>query len=381
MAKLTGEFSEISQELIELAGSKSTTLLKSQTDKLDAEARHIERAWSGSALGYHTNVYTYDLRPPTEHDKFSVEWGLMDVYASPTSGYRRYEPEYIKQEILRRAGAIDLNAVTDFIAMANDKLAAAKSAIESILTIEANSLRDEFVKARLSELKQVRPESESAALQAIVPRGSAISRDVEAISGRRRAAPHHELFALTHSFNSARNCLLNAAKIISSLRAHMERREKMKTPHVPSPAPSSVVGKGHVFIGHGRSSQWLLLKDFLKDRLGIPYDEFNRVAVAGVTNVERLSEMLDAASFAFLVMTGEDEMAGGKTQPRMNVVHEAGLFQGRLGFGKAIVLLEDGCEDFSNIDGLGQIRFPKGNIKAAFEDIRRVLEREGLISK
>jgi hypothetical protein len=42
-------------------------------------------------------------------------------------------------------------------------------------------------------------------------------------------------------------------------------------------------------------------------------------------------------------------------------------------------LLEDGCEEFSNIQGLGQIRFPKGNIKAAFEEIRQVLEREGII--
>jgi predicted nucleotide-binding protein len=56
-----------------------------------------------------------------------------------------------------------------------------------------------------------------------------------------------------------------------------------------------------------------------------------------------------------------------------------GLFQGRLGFTKAIVLLEDGCEEFSNIEGLGQIRFPKANITSKFEEIRLVLEREGLL--
>ena len=63
----------------------------------------------------------------------------------------------------------------------------------------------------------------------------------------------------------------------------------------------------------------------------------------------------------------------------MNVIHEAGLFQGNLGFDKAILLLEEGCQEFSNIQGLGQIRFPKGNIKASFEDVRRVLEREGVL--
>jgi predicted nucleotide-binding protein len=124
---------------------------------------------------------------------------------------------------------------------------------------------------------------------------------------------------------------------------------------------------------------WRELKDFIEDRLRLPVDEFNRVPVAGVTNVARLSEMLDAAAIAFLIMTGEDEQPDGKLRARMNVVHEAGLFQGRLGFTRAIVLMEEGCEAFSNIEGLGQIRFPTGNIKAAFEEIRQVMERESLL--
>jgi predicted nucleotide-binding protein len=64
----------------------------------------------------------------------------------------------------------------------------------------------------------------------------------------------------------------------------------------------------------------------------------------------------------------------------MNVIHEVGLFQGRLGFTRAIVLVEEGCQEFSNIQGLGQIRFPVGNISACFEEVRRVLEREAVIA-
>lgn len=90
--------------------------------------------------------------------------------------------------------------------------------------------------------------------------------------------------------------------------------------------------------------------------------------------------MLDESAIAFLVMTAEDELLDGRLHARMNVIHEAGLFQGRLGFERAIVILEEGCEEFSNIQGLGQLRFPKGDIRAIFEDIRRVLEREGLIT-
>jgi len=131
-----------------------------------------------------------------------------------------------------------------------------------------------------------------------------------------------------------------------------------------------------VFIGHGRSPLWRELKDFVEDRLNLPADEFNRVPVAGFTNIARLSEMLDAAAIAFVIMTAEDETNEGKMHARMNVIHEVGLFQGRLGFEKAIIMLEEGCEEFSNVQGLGQIRFPKGNIKAAFEDVRAVVERE-----
>ena len=55
--------------------------------------------------------------------------------------------------------------------------------------------------------------------------------------------------------------------------------------------------------------------------------------------------MLDGAAIAFLVLTAEDERADGKLQARMNVVHEVGLFQGRLGFSRAIVMLEEGSEE------------------------------------
>ena len=146
----------------------------------------------------------------------------------------------------------------------------------------------------------------------------------------------------------------------------------------PTPSsPASAVRR--VFIGHGRSSQWRELKDFLAERLGLPWDEFNRVPTAGVPTPQRLSQMLDDAGIAFIVLTAEDETGEGKTRARQNVVHEVGLFQGRLGFERAIVLLEEGCEEFSNIAGLGQIRFPRGKIRACFEDVREVLEREGFV--
>ena len=137
---------------------------------------------------------------------------------------------------------------------------------------------------------------------------------------------------------------------------------------------------GRVFIGHGRSLQWRVLKDFVEGDLELEIEEFNRVPTAGVSTIDRLTEMLANTSFGFIVMTAEDEHADGSHHARENVVHEAGLFQGRLGFHRAIILIEDACNEFSNVHGLGQIRFPTGQIEATFEEVRRVLRREGLIT-
>ena len=134
-----------------------------------------------------------------------------------------------------------------------------------------------------------------------------------------------------------------------------------------------------VYIGHGHSVVWRKLQEFIQDQLELPWDEFNRIPTAGITTGDRLSEMLGEAAIAFMIMTAEDELADGRHQARMNVIHEAGLFQGRLGFRKAIVILEEGCEEFSNIAGLSHLRFSPNQISDLFEEIRRILKREGLI--
>lgn len=134
-----------------------------------------------------------------------------------------------------------------------------------------------------------------------------------------------------------------------------------------------------IFIGHGHSQVWRELKDFLQDRLGLKYEEFNSESAAGTSTTARLEAMMEGASFAFVIMTAEDERIDGTVHARENVIHEAGLFQGRLGFKRSIILKEEGCQEFSNISGLTHIPFPKNRISAAFEDIRKVLEREGII--
>lgn len=131
-----------------------------------------------------------------------------------------------------------------------------------------------------------------------------------------------------------------------------------------------------IFIGHGHDSQWRDLKDHLHELHGFNVTAYEIGPRAGLSVKEVLEEMLDKTSFALLVLTGEDLHTNGGFHARENVIHEVGLFQGRLNFRKAIILLEEGVHEFSNILGINQIRFTKGNIKETFGDILATIKRE-----
>lgn len=131
-----------------------------------------------------------------------------------------------------------------------------------------------------------------------------------------------------------------------------------------------------IFIGHGRSQQWRDLKDHLYDKHGYKIEAYESGPRAGYTITQVLDSMAAESSFAVLVMTGEDRDQDGVARARQNVIHEIGLFQGKLGFSKTIVLLEDGTDEFTNLSGIQQIRYSKGNIRETFGEVLATLRRE-----
>ncbi|HEX9510677.1 MAG TPA: nucleotide-binding protein [Puia sp.] len=131
-----------------------------------------------------------------------------------------------------------------------------------------------------------------------------------------------------------------------------------------------------IFIGHGRSRQWRDLKDHLTDQHHYKIEAYETGIRTGQSILTILDEMASKSSLAILIMTGEDRDEDGVLKARPNVIHETGLFHGRLGFNKTIILLEEGTEEFSNISGIQQIRYSRGNIKETFGDVLAVLKRE-----
>ena len=131
-----------------------------------------------------------------------------------------------------------------------------------------------------------------------------------------------------------------------------------------------------VFIGHGRSPAWKDLRDHLRDQHDYRIECYESGSRSGHSIRDILESMAEKSSFALLVMTGEDEQASGALRARQNVIHEAGIFQGRLGFSRAIILREEGVESFSNIDGIQYIEFAKDRIRETYGDVLATLRRE-----
>jgi predicted nucleotide-binding protein len=140
--------------------------------------------------------------------------------------------------------------------------------------------------------------------------------------------------------------------------------------------PEPVAPKPIVFIGHGGSRAWRDVKDHLADLHGYTIESYESGSRSGHTIRDVLASMLDNSTFAILVMTAEDQQSDDAMRARQNVVHEAGLFQGRLGFTRVAILLEEGVQEFSNLAGIQYIPFAPGNIRETFGDVLAHLRRE-----
>lgn len=375
MIEFHTELLEIADRLEHFPQRAESSEIKEPLDRLEEAATKVGKAWSGSWLGYHARVYYKNLQSPPPGARFSPEWGLMDSYLirATVGEWQEFSEDALEKRIRTLAGNPDLNRAQQLAEEAIKAFEDNKPEVLSLLSTSIAQHTDQFLSQLKGQVEKISLPSMADYVRSLQPSGQLMSRDSLAMTQGLHSPPHISSLCEVVVLRQPVAACGELAQLARKAGSHLARQ-------VRRTRQSREIGT-NVFIGHGRSLMWRELKDFIQDRLHLPWDEFNRVPVAGITNIARLSEMLDAAAIAFIVMTAEDEQIDGKVHARMNVIHEAGLFQGRLGFTRAIVLLEEECEEFSNIQGLGQIRFPRGNMKAAFDEVRQVLERERLIER
>ena len=355
-------------------------------ERMNEACENVGRAWSGSWLGYLSCVYSpeftstspYGRRVPIETGSIPV--GVLLPGFVGTWQERRFED--VVADIHTRAGEPDMGTI---IRLSEDGARVVRESKNDFLTsiyVLLEIGRNDRLGEYQMELDSV-PERISPAkwIKGIQP-SHVDSNDIRAMSDGICTPPHVYVLSELQSYWSVGETARQVAEIGKRLHSYLTKHSKIRKPAseakmTTATAPKSV---GKIFIGHGHSHDWKDLHLFL-NKLNLKVEEFNTESPAGLSNKERLLKMLDEAAFAFLVLTPEDERADRTKHARENVVHEVGLFQGKLGWEKAIVMLEDGCTAFSNIDGLGEIRFASGNIRGKAEEIMAVLEREHILPK
>ena len=337
--------------------------------RIQDAARIVGRSASGSWLGHQALVYYKNFEEPPPHDRYRTGLGLR----AASENWCQVSSDNVEFTVLAMAKQADIEGLERRSDEVCKQLVKYQSEVVAIL----GALLDQSKSTSVEELrdearKLLVPVTASHVIEELRPKGHVITRDYEALSQGQRTPPHVYIAARVAAARANFDQSGAIARIANSGVTYLH--------HSVIEARKSGAFAGKIFIGHGRSPQWRELSAFIQDRLKLNWDEFNREPVAGLSVPERLQNMLEQATFALLVMTAEDEHADSTLHARENVIHETGLFQGCLGFKRAIVLLEEGCQEFSNIQGLVQIRYPSSCIKACFEEIRGVLEREGLLA-
>jgi hypothetical protein len=305
MSELVSELRAIFEELQSTAQRLENPILLKPVDALEKSANEVGKAWGHSWLGYQSRVYYAGLQPPPAGAHFSSEWGFKELYTMGTSGdWQEFPEDVVEAEIRHRAGDPDPSKAQAESDRVRKLFQQKRDDVISILRTARSKHDDPFLDKLLEEAEQARAFTAGEFIEYMRPSGQMVSRDMIAISQGLWTPPHVSILAEVLAISAPKAACESLANIARRAFSHLERMEKKR-------AKADRIGT-NVFIGHGRSKEWKDLKDFISDRMRLPWDEFNRVAVAGIPNTIRLSTMLDAAAIAFMVLTAEDERADGK---------------------------------------------------------------------
>jgi len=337
----------------------------------------VHLAWSESWIGYQASLYLAGFRPKQPGEFFDIEWGLNQAFSNTTRGsWQEYSLKTVQEHIEASSGQ-DFSSIQKATAKAETDFRRNKRDLLGLVhALASTSPGDKKLQSTLEEAEEVEERIGRNKFIKYWTPSQFISRDSRATTQGIKVPPHLNIKSMLLEAKSYGANLQKLGDLAGDVANYL--RTKQKIAPAKTLLPQSTGSK--VFIGHGGSSAWKDLKTFLTDTLHLEVEEFNIQSAAGLPTSQRLEDMANQSAFAFLVLTAEDEHQDSTIHARENVIHEVGYFQGKLGFRRAIVLLEAGCEEFSNIVGLGQIRFYKGDIMSKSEEIRKVLKREDLIS-
>jgi predicted nucleotide-binding protein len=146
----------------------------------------------------------------------------------------------------------------------------------------------------------------------------------------------------------------------------------------PSPAPATK----NVFVIHGKDElNTLRLRDLLRDECHV--NPVAMMAKPGMSRplTDKFEEEASTCSFAFALFTPDDAVMYADArygQARPNVIYETGWFIGRLGRNRVVLLMKEGAEMHTDLQGVSRILF-RDDVKEKFVEIRQELKAAKLL--
>ena len=248
--------------------------------KIMERVNEAERAWSGSYLGYQSCVYYEDLQPVPPGAYFDPEWGF-DRFSKSLGNCEEFDYEGLIKHI---TGVVPPDTYESFKRTRDlgiENFNRLKDDLLSVLNLLGDG--DEYLSARKLKISKLVNRSAQEIGTSNFPGLKMICYDRRAANGRLRLPPHKAISVELTSFAYPFEAMKTLAETADQILKHLERKFGVEM-------TAKKVGR-HIFIGHGRSLVWRDLKDFIKDKLNLRYDEFNRVPIAGITNIDRLKDL------------------------------------------------------------------------------------------
>lgn len=144
---LSDELASITKRLDRIIAFGKVLSIQELTARLEIAVQEIAKAWSGSSLGYHANVYYNGLQPAPAGAHFSSEFGLMDIFHSRRTygDWKEFDPDEVRAAVYRRAGDPDVGAIRQFENEAKREFDECKMNVLSILESEMTRHDDAFL--------------------------------------------------------------------------------------------------------------------------------------------------------------------------------------------------------------------------------------------
>lgn len=131
-----------------------------------------------------------------------------------------------------------------------------------------------------------------------------------------------------------------------------------------------------VLVAHDGTDTWTPVTRFLIETCGLRVAELTPVDPQSIpSSLSR--QRLEESGFAVCILAPDSSISPTRANERL--VHYAGFLQGRYGFNRVALLVERGCQTFSNMSGLVRLEFRPGHVQDVLVDLERMLQREGFL--